>query len=104
MQRTQRRVTRSYMRYEVVAVDINGGQDQTGHEHHQAKRQAAQAIQGRLFGPQDQLVVIILEKDTHNKDLNTSNDHRRQLQSQRAAHSSDELLKTQIKRCASSRN
>lgn len=52
---------RSYMRYKVVAVDINGGKDQTSHEHNQAKRQAAQAIEGRLFGPQrqDQLILIL---------------------------------------------
>ena len=49
------------MRYKVVAVDINGGKDQTSHEHNQAKRQAAQAIEGRLFGPQrqDQLILIL---------------------------------------------
>lgn len=64
------------MRYKVVAVDINGGQDQTGHEHNQAERQAAQPVEGRLFGPQwqDQLVLILENTHTH---MNTSNEHRK---------------------------
>lgn len=41
-----------YMRYKVVAVDIDRGQDQTGHEDNQAKCQAAQAVEWRLSGPQ----------------------------------------------------
>lgn len=51
----------SYMRYKVVAVDIYGGEDQTGHEDNQAKCQAAQAVEGRLLGSQrqDQLVLIL---------------------------------------------
>ena len=57
------------MRYEVVAVDVNGGQDQAGHEHHQAKGQAAQAIERRLFGPQrqDQLLFVLGNTHTHAK-------------------------------------
>ena len=31
----------TYMRYEVVAVDIDGGQHKAGHEDHQPKGQAA---------------------------------------------------------------
>lgn len=38
-------LTHAYVRYEVVAVHINGGQDQAGHEHHQAKGEAAQAVE-----------------------------------------------------------
>lgn len=55
------------MRYEVVAVDIDGGKDQTGHEDNQAKRQAAQAVEWRLLGPErkDQLILILVQ--THKR-------------------------------------
>lgn len=69
------------MRYKVVAVDINGGQDQTGHEHNQAKCQAAKAIEGRLFGPQRQNQLLLVLENTHTKNknpyINTSNGHRK---------------------------
>lgn len=54
------------MRYEVVAVDIDRGKDQTGHEDDQAKCQAAQAIEWRLPGPQrqDQLLLILVQTHT----------------------------------------
>lgn len=48
------------MRYKVITVDVNGGQDQTGHEHHQAKRQTAEAVEGRLFGPQRQNQFVLI--------------------------------------------
>ncbi len=53
------------MRYKVVTVHINGGKDQTGHEHNQAKRQAAQAIEGRLFGSQRQNQLLFILENTH---------------------------------------
>lgn len=53
------------MRYEVVAVDIDGGEDQTGHEDNQAKRQAAKAVKGRLFGPERQDQLIFILENTH---------------------------------------
>lgn len=51
----------SYMRYKVVSVDIDGSQDKTSHENYQAKRQAAEAVEGRLLRPQrqDQLIFIL---------------------------------------------
>lgn len=51
----------SYMRYEVEAVHVDGSKDQTGHEDHQAERQAAQAVEGGLLGPQwqDELILIL---------------------------------------------
>lgn len=53
----------SYVRDEVVAVHVNGGQDQAGHEHNQAKGQAAKAVERRLPGPQGQnQLLLILEK------------------------------------------
>lgn len=56
----------SYVRYKIVAVDIYGGKDQTGHEYNQAKRQAAQAVEGRLLGPQRQdQFLLILKKSTY---------------------------------------
>ena len=57
------------MRYEVVAVHVNGGQDQAGHEHHQAKGQAAQAVERRLPGPQgqDQLLIVLLKDKQQQK-------------------------------------
>lgn len=58
------------MRYEVVAVHINGGQDQAGHEHDQAKGQAAQAVERRLPGPQGQnQLLLILGKKTPKQPL-----------------------------------
>lgn len=48
------------MTYEVVAVHINGGQDQTGHEHNQAEGQAAQAVERRLPGPQGQNQFLLI--------------------------------------------
>lgn len=55
----------SYVRDEVVAVHVNGGQDQAGHEHNQAKGQTAQAVERRLPGPQGQnQLLLILGKDT----------------------------------------
>lgn len=55
------------MTYEVVAVHINGGQDQTGHEHNQAKGQAAQAVERRLPGPQgqNQFLLILGKRETN---------------------------------------
>lgn len=50
----------SYMRYEVVAVQINGSQDQTGSEHNQAKGQTAQAIERRLPGSQGQNQFLLI--------------------------------------------
>lgn len=54
------------MRYKVVTVDIDGGQNQTSHEDYQTKCQAAQSVEGRLLGPewQDQL-FLVLTKHTH---------------------------------------
>lgn len=65
------------MWYKVITVDVNGGQNQAGHEHHQAKRQTAEAVEGGLFGPQrqnqfflildgkrTQIQILILETDT----------------------------------------
>lgn len=53
------------MRYKVVAVDVNGGQDQTGHEHNQTKCQAAQAVERRLFGSQWQNQLLLILEHTH---------------------------------------
>lgn len=61
------------MRYKVVAVDINGGQDQTSHEHNQAESQAAKAIERRLFGSQWQNQLLLSLEHTHmNPYINTS--------------------------------
>ena len=59
------RQIKSYMRYEVVAVDINRGEDQTGHEHNQAKCQAAQAVEQRLPGTQRQDQLFFILENTH---------------------------------------
>lgn len=57
------------MRYKVVAVDIDGGKDQTGHKHNQTKCQAAQAVEKRFLGPQrqDQLLLILENTETTHK-------------------------------------
>lgn len=58
------------MRYKVVAIHIDGGQDQTGHEDHQAERQAAKPVEGRLFGAQrqHQLILILEERKRKSRD------------------------------------
>lgn len=53
------------MRYKVVAVDIYRGKDQSGHEYNQAKRQAAQPVEGRLLGPQRQDQLLLILEKTH---------------------------------------
>ena len=53
------------MRYKVVAVDIDGGQDQTSHEDYQAEGQAAQTIKGRLLGAQRQNQLVLILQKTH---------------------------------------
>lgn len=47
---------------EIVAVDVDGGQNQTSHEDHQAEGQAAQPIQRRLFGAQRQNQLLLLHR------------------------------------------
>ncbi len=41
---------RTDLRYKVVAIDVDGGQHQSGHEDHQAKGEAAEASWKWLLG------------------------------------------------------
>lgn len=50
------------MGYEVVAVDIDGCQNQTSHEDHQPEGQATQSIQRRPFGSQRQNQLLLLHR------------------------------------------